>query len=581
MMIRSFEVIVLSMSIISIAAPALGQFFGRLEDSQSRQQCLTPEHYLGTCVALIDCPQVSEVYNFRDDRVGTQYVLALHRSCGTRSVNGEPIVCCTRSTSKSQIDPTPTPDITNIILSLTSTTPRTHTRDLYYTDSQSRQQSFTHEYCRGTCVALSYCPQVTEVYNFGNDRAGTQYVLFLHRSCGSRSVNGDPIVCCTRPSTTTTTTILPISEATSTTTTTTTPQPTSTTRKPEQTSTTSISPPIDLRLNSCLLSPGVYGECIDIKRCPSILNQLKAKGNDPELVKFIKASNLLCDNVGQNVCCPTEPAPRRLPTEKEGCGEPNLVSFRKIVGGDEAMKGAYPWIALLGYGDSSLSIFKCGGTLITARHVVTAAHCIKDNLSFVRLGEHDLSTDTDTTHMDINIVKNVSHSNYNKTDGRSDIAMLYLERNVEFTNIMKPICLPNSPSLRAKSYVDTNPIVIGWGNTQEFGRSAKILRQLMIPVLENSVCQNSYKALNLSFSLNQFDKAILCAGTLAGGEDSCQGDSGGPLMTSEQLDNGEIRFYLIGIVAYGYGCARPNSPGIYTSTQYFMDWINDKVREMS
>ncbi|XP_051861745.1 venom serine protease Bi-VSP-like isoform X3 [Drosophila albomicans] len=479
MMIRSFEVIVLSMSIISIAAPALGQFFGRLEDSQSRQQ------------------------------------------------------------------------------------------------------SFTHEYCRGTCVALSYCPQVTEVYNFGNDRAGTQYVLFLHRSCGSRSVNGDPIVCCTRPSTTTTTTILPISEATSTTTTTTTPQPTSTTRKPEQTSTTSISPPIDLRLNSCLLSPGVYGECIDIKRCPSILNQLKAKGNDPELVKFIKASNLLCDNVGQNVCCPTEPAPRRLPTEKEGCGEPNLVSFRKIVGGDEAMKGAYPWIALLGYGDSSLSIFKCGGTLITARHVVTAAHCIKDNLSFVRLGEHDLSTDTDTTHMDINIVKNVSHSNYNKTDGRSDIAMLYLERNVEFTNIMKPICLPNSPSLRAKSYVDTNPIVIGWGNTQEFGRSAKILRQLMIPVLENSVCQNSYKALNLSFSLNQFDKAILCAGTLAGGEDSCQGDSGGPLMTSEQLDNGEIRFYLIGIVAYGYGCARPNSPGIYTSTQYFMDWINDKVREMS
>ncbi|XP_060654536.1 venom protease-like [Drosophila nasuta] len=204
----------------------------------------------------------------------------------------------------------------------------------------------------------------------------------------------------------------------------------------------------------------------------------------------------------------------------------------------------------------------------------------QDDLSFVRLGEHDLSTDTDTSHMDINIVKKVSHSNYNKTDGHSDIAMLYLERNVEFTNIMKPICLPNSPSLRAKSYVDTNPIVIGWGNTQESGRSAKILRQLTIPVLENSKCQNSYKALNLSFSLNQFDKAILCAGTLAGGEDSCQGDSGGPLMTSEQLDNGEIRFYLIGIVAYGYGCARPNIPGVYTSTQYFMDWINDKVREM-
>ncbi|XP_051861747.1 venom serine protease Bi-VSP-like isoform X5 [Drosophila albomicans] len=436
--------------------------------------------------------------------------------------------------------------------------------------TQGGERCITPEFLEGTCVRLSDCSQEKIIVE------GSEEMRELHISCGTRKVNREPIVCCTRPlkdppstSTTTTTTITIIPETTLTTTT------------PEPTSTTSISSLVDLRSNSCLLVPGVYGECIDIKRCPSILNQLKAKGNDPELVKFIKASNLLCDNVGQNVCCPTEPAPRRLPTEKEGCGEPNLVSFRKIVGGDEAMKGAYPWIALLGYGDSSLSIFKCGGTLITARHVVTAAHCIKDNLSFVRLGEHDLSTDTDTTHMDINIVKNVSHSNYNKTDGRSDIAMLYLERNVEFTNIMKPICLPNSPSLRAKSYVDTNPIVIGWGNTQEFGRSAKILRQLMIPVLENSVCQNSYKALNLSFSLNQFDKAILCAGTLAGGEDSCQGDSGGPLMTSEQLDNGEIRFYLIGIVAYGYGCARPNSPGIYTSTQYFMDWINDKVREMS
>ncbi|XP_051861751.1 venom serine protease Bi-VSP-like isoform X3 [Drosophila albomicans] len=575
MKIISFEVIVLSMTIICIVTPTLGQFVGRFEDSQSRQQCFTPEQIRGTCMALSDCPQVTEVYNSTDDSVGTEHVLFLHRNCGSRSVNGDPIVCCTRSTTKSQIDPTPNPDITNLILSQISTTPRTHTRG---------QQCLTPEHHLGTCVALSHCHQLTVVYNFRYDRVGTQYVLALHHSCGTRSVNGVPIVCCTRPSTTTTTTILPIPEATSTTTTTTTPQPTSTTtttRKPEQTSSTSISPPIDLRLNSCLLSPGVYGECIDIKRCPSIFNQLKAKGNDPELVKFIKASNLLCDNVGQNVCCPTEPAPRRLPTEKEGCGEPNLVSFRKIVGGDEAVKGAYPWIALLGYGDSSLSIFKCGGTLITARHVVTAAHCIKDNLSFVRLREHDLSTDTDTTHMDINIVKNVSHSNYNKTDGRCDIAMLYLERNVEFTDIMKPICLPNSLSLRAKTYVDTNPIVIGWGNTQESGRSAKILRQLTIPVLENSVCQNSYKAMNLSFSLNQFDKAILCAGILAGGQDACQGDSGGPLMTSEQLDNGEIRFYLIGIVAYGYGCARPNIPGVYTSTQYFMDWINDKVREMS
>ncbi|KAH8302721.1 hypothetical protein KR044_010130 [Drosophila immigrans] len=333
----------------------------------------------------------------------------------------------------------------------------------------------------------------------------------------------------------------------------------------------------------CKLSTGELGECVNIRSCPSILNQLTIKKKDPEFARYVKALNVLCGKVREHVCCPKvtsgEQGPRSLLTEEEGCGRRTLFSkFKGIVGGKKARKGAWPFIALLGYDDGSSSPFKCGGTLITARHILTAAHCIRDDLTFVRLGEYDLSIETEARHVDINIVKAVAHPEYNRRNGRSDIAMLYLEHNVEFTNYIKPICLPNSPILRAKSFVDRTPYVIGWGRTQEGGSTSDILNDLKIKVFDNSVCQSSYAKLNRNFTEDQFDKAVICAGELEGGKDSCQGDSGGPLVTHEDFDGGS-RLYLIGVVAYGYGCGRPDAPSVYTSTQYFMDWIIDKVQD--
>lgn len=100
--------------------------------------------------------------------------------------------------------------------------------------------------------------------------------------------------------------------------------------------------------------------------------------------------------------------------------------------------GAWPWIALLGYGKRSSQrvVFKCGGTLISARTVVTAAHCVHGNsdLEIVRLGEHKLNKNDDGSKpVDYFIQEKIVHPNYDPDTTENDIAILILEENVTFT----------------------------------------------------------------------------------------------------------------------------------------------------
>lgn len=79
-----------------------------------------------------------------------------------------------------------------------------------------------------------------------------------------------------------------------------------------------------------------------------------------------------------------------------------------------------------------------------------------------------------------------------------------------------------------------------------------------------------------TFKTAVIDERILCVGLLQGGKDSCQGDSGGPYVIGKP-EGKTAYFYQIGVVSYGFRCAEPGYPGVYSRVTQFLDWIETKL----
>jgi serine protease 56 len=146
--------------------------------------------------------------------------------------------------------------------------------------------------------------------------------------------------------------------------------------------------------------------------------------------------------------------------------------IREFLSGANAPRGAYPWLAALGYRTPSIR-FLCGGTLITQKHVLTAAHCNLDNLIVVRLGAHDMSSSSEGA-IDFNIETKVSHENYDPKFIINDISMIKLVGVVNITNFIRPICIPFSGELASRDYTGSLPWVAGWGSTSFRGPVSKL-----------------------------------------------------------------------------------------------------------
>ncbi|XP_068216418.1 trypsin-1-like [Palaemon carinicauda] len=259
--------------------------------------------------------------------------------------------------------------------------------------------------------------------------------------------------------------------------------------------------------------------------------------------------------------------PRKKYSSK-GCGKRGR-RFNRIVGGTAASEGEFPWMASLMSERMDPNYF-CGGALISAWYVLTAAHCLTGypphHSIWVRLGEHDFSVN-DEHYLDRRVAKFVVHPDFNRRTLIDDIALIEFTLALPLDEFMQAICLPPPPPPGAghNVYEGKEVTVAGWGASSYMGKQTPLLKKVTVPVWSLEECRRSYTEKGL------FLRAI-CAGLPEGGKDSCQFDSGGPLMLEE-----DGTFVVIGLTSWGKDCGAKNFPGVYTSVNMYLDWIEENT----
>ncbi|XP_018325611.1 venom protease isoform X2 [Agrilus planipennis] len=260
------------------------------------------------------------------------------------------------------------------------------------------------------------------------------------------------------------------------------------------------------------------------------------------------------------------------------CGKTTFTGGYRIVGGVPAKPGNFPWMVALGYKNRknpNLPKWLCGGTLISNKHVLTAAHCVEttEELYTVRVGDLDLYSDDDGANpVEVLVASTKIHEDYNpRVSYTNDIAILTLAKEVNSPSL-SPICLPVDEPLRSNRFVRYYPYVAGWGSQEFRGPSSTSLLVANLMVVDNDKCAKSFS----EFDKVTIDDRALCAGFPQGGKDACKGDSGGPLMHGVP-EGRALRFYIIGIVSFGYNCAQPGYPGVYTRVSHFINWIENNI----
>jgi hypothetical protein len=237
--------------------------------------------------------------------------------------------------------------------------------------------------------------------------------------------------------------------------------------------------------------------------------QILQNGNGNDL-------SAICDYVPINL--PPEssgdiPFPRKL-------GDLELT---RIVGGTEAYPHEYPFmVGLLIDGE-----YFCGGSLISEKAVLTAAHCThKASQIELYFGVHDMNANEDTRQYQVVTQGNIfEHPKYNRFTSANDIAVIRLNERITPNAYVQPLYLPSVYSL-GNSFSGWNLTTAGWGDNNkthegEEGSINPVLRKSTATVISTEECRKSYR--------NLVTGNFICSkGSLT--DSPCAGDSGGPLV---------------------------------------------------
>lgn len=222
------------------------------------------------------------------------------------------------------------------------------------------------------------------------------------------------------------------------------------------------------------------------------------------------------------------------------------VSVRKettglVVNGNEALRGQFPWLVAYFYGEHKPD-FICGGSLISTKVVVTAAHCVQEKSSSMRrlakystffIGKHNLDSLFEKDYQTSVASELLTHPEWNPNNGRylGDIAIAVLANTISFNKYVQPICIWRG-SQSSDDIDGKEGIVAGWGKTELNAVSTSKPLYTKIPALTSFKCIQSDNAFNAIVSEKSF-----CAGLKGSNTGPCNGDSGKLITVSPNLSS--------------------------------------------
>nr|AAH85323.1 Tmprss13 protein [Mus musculus] len=234
----------------------------------------------------------------------------------------------------------------------------------------------------------------------------------------------------------------------------------------------------------------------------------------------------------------------------------------RIVGGALTSESKWPWQVSLHFGTTHI----CGGTLIDAQWVLTAAHCFFVTREKLLEG-WKVYAGTSNLHQlpeAASISQIIINGNYTDEQDDYDIALIRLSKPLTLSAHIHPACLP----MHGQTFgLNETCWITGFGKTKETDeKTSPFLREVQVNLIDFKKC-NDYLVYD-----SYLTPRMMCAGGLRGGRDSCQGDSGGPLVCEQNN-----RWYLAGVTSWGTGCGQKNKPGVYTKVTEVLPWTYRKM----